>query len=76
VVKETFMFEFKTGIGIRNILLVQMLMIVLVPGYALQVRRELAKLWRTLKTPVFPKRTGPSKKGGKFWEIDLTKLEP
>jgi hypothetical protein len=70
------MFEFKIGIGIRNILLVQMLMIVLVPGYALQVRQELAKLWRTLKTPVLPKKTGLLKKGGKFWEIDLTKLEP
>jgi hypothetical protein len=70
------MFEFKTDVGIRNILLAQMLMVVLVPGYALQVRRELTKLWRTLKTPVLPKRTGHSKKSGKFWEIDLTKFEP
>jgi hypothetical protein len=70
------MFEFKTGIGIRNILLAQMLMIVLVPGYALQVRRELGKIWKTLKTPIFPKKAGPLKKAAKFWEIDLTKLEP
>lgn len=70
------MFEFKTGIGIRNILLVQMLMIVLVPGYALQVRRELVKIWKTLKTPILPKKMGSLKKSGKFWEIDLTKFEP
>jgi hypothetical protein len=70
------MFEFKTGIGIRNILLVQMLMIVLVPGYAMQVRRELVKIWKTLKTPILPKKTVSLKKGGKFWEIDLTKFEP
>lgn len=70
------MFEFKTVIGIRNILLVQMLMIVLVPGYALQVRRELVKIWKTLKTPILPKKADSLKKGGKFWEIDLTKFEP
>lgn len=70
------MFEFKTGIGIRNILLVQMLMIVLVPGYAVQVRRELVKIWKTLKSPILPKKSRSLKKGGRFWEIDLTKLEP
>lgn len=70
------MFEFKTGIGIRNLLLAQMLMIVLVPGYALQVRQELAKLWKTLKTPVLPKKADRLKKAGRFWEIDLTKFEP
>ncbi len=70
------MFEFETGIGIRNILLVQMLMVVLVPGYALQVRRELVKIWKTLKTPILQKKTSSLKKGGKFWEIDLTKFEP
>lgn len=70
------MVDFKIGFGIRNILLVQVLLIVMVPDYALQVRRELAKIWKMLKTPILPKRTGPSKKGGKFWEIDLTKLEP
>ncbi len=70
------MFDFKMGFGIRNILLVQMLMIVMVPGYALQVRRELVKIWKTLKTPVLHKRTRPSKRIGKFWEIDLTKIEP
>ena len=51
------MFEFKTGIGIRNILLVQMLVFALVPSYALQVRRELVKIWKTLKTPILPKKT-------------------
>jgi hypothetical protein len=70
------MFEFKTVIGIRNILLVQMLMIVLVPGYVLQVCRELVKIWKTLKTPILPKKGDSLKKGGKFWEIDLTKFEP
>ena len=70
------MFEFKIDIGIRNILLVQMLMIAMVPGYALQVHRELVKIWKTLKTPILPKRAGPSKKSSKFWEIDLTKFEP
>jgi len=70
------MFEFKTGIDIRNILLVQMLTLVLVPGYALQVRRELVKIWKTLKTPILPRKTGSLKKGSKFWEIDLTKFEP
>jgi hypothetical protein len=70
------MFDFKIGFGIRNILLVQMLMIIMVPDYALQVRRELVKIWKTLKTPILPKRTDPSKKNGKFWAIDLTKFEP
>ena len=70
------MFDFNIGFGIRNILLVQMLLIVMVPDYALQVRRELVKIWKMLKTPILPKRTGPSKKSGRFWKIDLTKFEP
>jgi hypothetical protein len=70
------MFAPETSIVIRNILLLQLLTLVVVPGYALQVHQKLLKIWKSLNTPVHPKKpTGKAKKE-KFWEIDMTKFEP
>lgn len=67
------MFSFESAIGIRNILLVQLL-IVMVPGHAVLVCRELLKIWKSINA-ARPKKE-PRKKQNKFWEIDLTKFEP
>ena len=70
------MFAPETSIVIRTFLLLQLLTLVMVPGYALQVHQKLLKIWKSLNTPVLPKKpTGKAKKE-KFWEIDMTKFEP
>jgi len=64
-------------IVIRNILLIQLLLIVTAPALAIQVRRELLKIWKLINTPVLPKENALSnKKKGSFWEIDMTRFEP
>jgi hypothetical protein len=53
-----------------------LLTLVVVPGYAFQVHQKLLRIWKSLNTPVLPKKpTGKAKKE-KFWEIDMTKFEP
>lgn len=63
------------SIGIRNILLVQLFLLVMVPEHAFAVRRELQRLWRSIHAP-FRQKKEPEKKRSKFWEIDMTKFEP
>jgi hypothetical protein len=71
------MFASDTILGIRNILLIQLLLIVTSPAQAIQVRRELLKIWKRNNTSVLPKENALSnKKKGSFWEIDLTRFEP
>ncbi len=70
------MFAPETSIVIRNILLFQLLTLAVIPGYALQLHQKLLKIWKSLNTPVLPKKpTGKAKKES-FWEIDMTKIEP
>ncbi len=70
------MFSSETSIVIRNILFLQLLTLVLVPGYPLKLHQKLLRIWKSLNTPVFPKKpTGETKKE-RFWEIDMTNFEP
>jgi len=59
------------SILLRNILLLQLLTIVIVPDYAFGIQKKLFKLWKSIITPV---KATPEKRG-KFWEIDMTKFE-
>jgi hypothetical protein len=63
------------AIGIRNILLVQLLMVLLAPHYSLMVRQELLRIWQSINAPFLLKK-GCRKKEGSFWKIDMTKFEP
>ena len=72
------MFASDIIIDIRNILIIQMVMIFAVPADAFRVCKELMKIWKALITPVeLPKQKALSnKKKGSFWEVDMTKFEP
>ena len=64
-------------IGIRNILLVQLLMIIVAPAHALQVCRELLKIWRSINAQFLHMGQARTNKNlSRFWEIDMTKFEP
>lgn len=72
---EVMMFSHDLIIGIRNIMLVQLGMIVMMPGHLLLVRQKLIRIWKSINAPFHQKRETP-KKRSKFWEIDMTKFEP
>jgi hypothetical protein len=74
--QEAEMFGDEIFIGIRNILFMHLMILATVPERTVRLHHELVKIWKTLKTPILPKKTGPVKKGSKFWEIDMTKFEP
>lgn len=62
-------------IGIRNVLLVQIVLILAAPRYALAVQRELLKIWTSIKAP-FLVRKETREKRNRFREIDMTKFVP
>lgn len=62
-------------IGIRNILLVQFLIIIMAPDQAVYVQQEMIRIWRSINAP-FLHGKETRKKGSRFWEIDMTKFEP
>lgn len=64
----------ETSMLIRNILLLQLLTIAVVPEYAFQVHRKILKMWKSIMNSVPLK--APTDKKDKFWEIDMTKFEP
>jgi len=64
----------ETSMVIRNILLLQLLTFVVIPDYAFQIHKKLLKIWKTLNAQLLPRN--PKAKKEKFWEIDMTKLEP
>jgi len=64
----------ETAILLRNILLLQLLTIIITPDYAFAIHKKFLKLWKSITMPLTHK-TPPNKKG-KFWEIDMSKLEP
>jgi hypothetical protein len=70
------MFAPETSFVIRNILLLQLLTLVVVPDSDLQVHQKLLKIWKSLNTPILPKKPADKAKKEKFWEIDMTKFEP
>ena len=65
---------FETSMLIRNLLLLQLLTIFVVPDYAFQVHQKLCKFWKSIVIPV--RLMIPTGKREKFWEIDMTKFEP
>ncbi len=62
-------------IGIRNILLVQLVTIILAPSHVLLISREITRIWQSINAP-FLQRKPVRRKGSTFWEIDMTKFEP
>jgi hypothetical protein len=62
-------------IVIRNILLVQLLMITALPGHTSVFRLQLIRIWRSINAPFLQKKN-TRRKGSRFWEIDMTKFEP
>ena len=65
------------SINLRNILLFQLLAILAITGNAPVVQQELLRIWKMLKAPfILIKSTKTNHPSNKFWEIDITKLEP
>ncbi len=65
------------AINLRNIFLVQLVVVLTLAGNESMVQQELLKIWRMLNTPLLPKKPSETNhKSNKFWEIDLTKFEP
>ena len=63
-------------ITIRNILLLQLIVMTMAPEKVVLARQEILKFWKELKTPLFPKTAKKPANRGRFWEIDMTKFEP
>jgi hypothetical protein len=63
-------------ITIRNILLLQLIVMTMAPEKGVLVRQEILKFLRELRTPLFQKTAKKPGNRGKFWEIDMTKFEP
>jgi len=63
--------------SLRNILAFQIVATLALAGYTPVVQQELTRIWKTLNTPLLPKKsTGTNHKSNKFWEIDMTDFEP
>ena len=64
-------------LALRNTLLLALMTFLLLAGNVPVFQQELLKIWKTLNTPLLPKRpAGTNHKSNKFWEIDMTKFEP
>lgn len=65
------------SVCLRNLVAFQLLVVLALAGGTPVLHQELLKIWKTLNTPLFPRQSGKTNhKSNKFWEIDLTKLEP
>jgi hypothetical protein len=65
------------AITLRNIFFFALFMIVVMNPNAHLVQQELFRIWKTINTPLLPKKpAGTNHKSNRFWEIDMTKLEP
>ena len=65
------------SLNLRNIFVLQLLVVLTLAGNSPVVQRELLKIWKTLNTPLFQKKpTNHNHRSGKFWEIDMTNFEP
>jgi len=64
-------------INLRNMLLIQLLLVLAFAGNTAVVHKELLRIWKTLKVPfIAPRPNRTNHKSNKFWEIDMTKFEP
>lgn len=64
-------------LALRNTLLFALMTFLLLIANAPVFQQELLKIWKTLNTPLLPKRSAATNhKSNKFWEIDMTKFEP
>jgi len=64
-------------LNLRNVLFFQFLVIFVLAGTAPVVQQELQRIWKTLTTPLRPKKPAVTNhKSNKFWEIDMTNFEP
>ncbi len=61
-------------LGVRNILLVNLVAVVLAPEATLRLRSQLVAKWKSLKARIAVTLSNSRK--NKFWEIDMTKFEP
>jgi hypothetical protein len=70
------MYDFDLALTLRNALLLQLLVILMLPDHAaVAVHRHMQRAWRRIQAPLLEKRQ-PPRNGSRFWEIDLTKFEP
>jgi hypothetical protein len=64
-------------INLRNILLFQLIVALAFADNAPVVHHELFRIWKRLKAPfLLIKSNTTNNPSNKFWEIDMTKLEP
>lgn len=62
---------------LRNVFVLQMLLVLALAGNEPVVQQELLKIWKRLNTPLLPKKHAETNhRSNRFWEIDLTRLEP
>lgn len=66
-----------TMLALRNTLVFTLMAAMLLARNVPVVQQELLRIWKTLNSPLLPKRSsGTNHKSNKFWEIDMTKFEP
>ena len=61
----------------RNMLFFQLLLSMVLVSSMPAAQLELLRIWKKLNSPLLRKRPARTNhKSNKFWEIDMTKLEP
>ncbi len=68
------MFEHDFMLGVRNILLVNLLAVAMAPDATQRLHRRLIRKWKALRERISIMLSSPRR--NKFWEIDMTKFEP
>jgi hypothetical protein len=68
------MFSDHLAIGLRNLLMLQLLVAVLAPERVIALNRNITRIWRSFLAPLRARKCRPA--GKSFWEIDMTKFEP
>ncbi len=68
------MIEHEFMLGVRNILLVNLLAVAMAPDAILRLHRRLIRKWKALRARISITLSSPGR--SKFWEIDMTKFEP
>jgi hypothetical protein len=64
-------------LNFRNILALQLLVVLTLAVNSPVIQQEMLKIWKTLNTPLLQKKpTKTNHTSGKFWEIDMTNFEP
>jgi hypothetical protein len=76
VIPEAAMLNYELIIGIRNILLVQLVIMTLAPERVALVYQGLRKLLKSFTVLAPVAKTGSDSKSKSFWEIDMTYFEP